>query len=63
MSIIDIHDQEPNNGGSGGNEDCVILRPDGKWYDKDCAIADMYYPMCGKRKCHGRVGERNEEEE
>ena len=37
---------QPNNGGTDGNQDCVIIREDGTWDDVDCATQRSY--VCEK---------------
>ena len=41
-SFTNWNDNQPNNGGTDGNQDCVSLRPDGKWDDVVCTTARQY---------------------
>ena len=38
--------QQPNNGGDGGNQDCIILTETGEWDDVDCGTTRQY--ICEK---------------
>jgi hypothetical protein len=47
---------EPNNGGGSYPEDCLAMRPDGKWDDKNCELEAGDPDMLQPSVCEYLVG-------